>query len=49
MQDIFSMKQAVTRSISPENRTGEPGRGGIALRPFVRLPCNRRHTSMERA
>ena len=28
MQDIFSMKQAVTRSISPENRTGEPGRGG---------------------
>ena len=28
MQDIFRVKNALTRSISPENRTGEPGKGG---------------------
>ncbi len=28
MEDLFRIRQAVTRSISPENRTGEPGMGG---------------------
>ena len=28
MEDLFRVRQAVSRSISPENRTGEPGMGG---------------------
>ena len=28
MEDLFRVKKALTRSISPENRTGEKGRGG---------------------
>src|SRR5688500_10249182 len=28
--NLFRTSNAVTRSISPENRTGEPGKGGMA-------------------
>jgi len=34
MKSLSTLSDAVTRSISPENRTGEPGRGGMATEGF---------------
>ena len=31
MGNLYRLSEAKTRSISPENFTGEPGRGGMAL------------------